>query len=76
MRHGVTVLNAPGTIDSDYRGELAVPLVNLGDEEFTITRGERIAQVVLAPVIRAHWVPVDSLSPTIRGSAGFGSTGR
>jgi dUTP diphosphatase len=75
-RHGVTVLNAPGTIDADYRGEICVLLINHGDKTFTITRGERIAQLVIAPVSRAELVPVTSLSPTARGSGGFGSTGR
>jgi dUTP pyrophosphatase len=76
VRHGVTVLNAPGTIDSDYRGELQVPLINLGQEPFRIVRGERIAQLVLAPVVRAEWVVVPSLDDTPRGTGGFGSTGR
>jgi dUTP pyrophosphatase len=75
-RHGVTVLNAPGTIDSDYRGEVKVILINLGDEPFTIERGDRIAQLVLCEV--AHGVEVselENLSSTSRGDAGFGSTG-
>ena len=76
VRYGVTVLNAPGTIDSDYRGELQVPLINLGDTPFTIQRGERIAQAVIAPVIRARFIPVDHLPETARGNRGFGSTGR
>jgi dUTP pyrophosphatase len=77
LRHGVTVLNAPGTIDSDYRGELAVLLVNLGTEAFTIERGVRIAQLVLAPVRRLVWVESPGgLDGTIRGGGGFGSTGR
>jgi dUTP pyrophosphatase len=76
-RHGVTVLNSPGTIDSDYRGELQVPLVNLGQEPFTVSRGERIAQIVFAPVAAAVLSPVDELPPTAsRHEAGFGSTGR
>jgi dUTP pyrophosphatase len=75
-RHGVTVLNAPGTIDADYRGEIAVLLINHGDQAFTIARGERIAQMVIAPVSRAEFVPVASLPKTARGSGGFGSTGR
>jgi dUTP pyrophosphatase len=76
-RHGVTVLNSPGTIDSDYRGELLVPLVNLGGEAFTVARGDRIAQLVLAPVSAALLHPVDELPPTgSRHTAGFGSTGR
>jgi dUTP pyrophosphatase len=75
-RHGVTVLNAPGTVDADYRGEIGVPLINHGDTPFTIRRGERIAQMVIASVIQAELVPVTILSPTERGSGGFGSTGR
>jgi dUTP pyrophosphatase len=76
VRHGVTVLNAPGTIDADYRGELQVPLINLGQQPFRVQRGDRIAQIVLAPVIRAHWVQVEALTETPRGSRGFGSTGQ
>lgn len=75
LRHGLTVANAPGTIDSDYRGEVKVLLVNLGQEPVTISRGERIAQLVFAPVTRARLVPVDTLPETARGSGGFGSTG-
>ena len=75
-RHGVTVLNAPGTIDADYRGEIQVILINHGAESFTIRRGERIAQMVIAPVVQARLNPVDSLPDTGRGSGGFGSTGR
>lgn len=75
-RHGVTVLNAPGTIDADYRGEICVLLINHGSEAFTIRRGERIAQMVIAPVARAELIVVTSLSTTERGSGGFGSTGR
>ncbi|HEY6022796.1 MAG TPA: dUTP diphosphatase [Pseudolabrys sp.] len=74
-RHGLTVLNAPGTIDADYRGEIQVLLVNLGTESMTITRGMRVAQMVIAPVARAHIVDVASLDETSRGSGGFGSTG-
>jgi dUTP pyrophosphatase len=73
--HGVTVLNAPGTIDADYRGEVAVLLVNLGTESFVIRRGMRIAQLVVAPVARAVLRPVPALAPTARGAGGFGSTG-
>ena len=73
--HGVTVLNSPGTIDADYRGEIIVLLVNLGDAPFTIRRGERIAQMVIAPVVRAELVSMASLSETGRGGGGFGSTG-
>ena len=75
-KHGVTVLNSPGTIDADYRGEIAVLLINHGQAAFTILRGERIAQMVIAPVAQAGLVPVPSLSPTERGAGGFGSTGR
>lgn len=75
-KHGLTCLNTPGTIDSDYRGEIKVILVNLGQETFTIQRGERIAQLVLAPVTRLAWQAVDSLDETERGAGGFGSTGR
>ena len=74
-RHGLTVLNSPGTIDADYRGEIQVLLVNLGNESVTITRGMRIAQLVIAPVARAHIVEAASLDETSRGSGGFGSTG-
>ncbi len=74
-RHGVTVLNAPGTIDADYRGEVQVLLVNLGAEPFTVTRGMRIAQLIVAPVLRAKVVDSFHLSTTGRGSGGFGSTG-
>jgi len=75
-KHGVTVLNAPGTIDADYRGEVAVLLINHGSAAFTIRRGERIAQMVIAPVTQAELVSVIALSPTMRGTGGFGSTGR
>ncbi len=75
-RHGVTVLNAPGTVDADYRGEIGVPLINHSDVPFTVRRGERIAQMVIAPVVQAELAPVTMLSPTARGSGGFGSTGR
>ncbi|WP_321488299.1 dUTP diphosphatase [uncultured Hyphomonas sp.] len=75
-KHGLTCLNTPGTIDSDYRGEIKVILVNLGQEAFTIQRGERIAQLVLAPVTRLAWQSVESLDETERGAGGFGSTGR
>ena len=76
IRHGLTLLNGPGTIDSDYRGEIQVILGNLGSEPVTITRGERIAQLVIAPVARARWEPVDELPATPRDAGGFGSTGR
>lgn len=75
-RHGVTVLNSPGTIDADYRGEIGVILINHGEAPFTIRRGERIAQMVIAPVVQAQLVSVVTLSATERGSGGFGSTGR
>jgi dUTP pyrophosphatase len=75
-KHGVTVLNAPGTVDADYRGEIAVLLINHGLAPFIIRRGERIAQMVVAPVVRADFVAVAALSSTDRGSGGFGSTGR
>ncbi|OJU26584.1 MAG: deoxyuridine 5'-triphosphate nucleotidohydrolase [Nitrobacter sp. 62-13] len=75
-RHGVTVLNTPGTVDADYRGEINVLLVNLGQEAFTIRRGERIAQMIVAPVTRVELARADSLPATTRGSGGFGSTGR
>ena len=76
VRHGVTVLNAPGTIDCDYRGEVKVPLINHGQEEFVIARGDRIAQMVIAPVIRIGWAETDRLGETPRGTGGFGSSGR
>ena len=76
MKHGITCLNTPGTIDSDYRGEVKVILANLGQEPFEIRRGERIAQLVPAPVLRADFVEASELSDTQRGSGGFGSTGR
>jgi dUTP pyrophosphatase len=75
-KHGVTVLNAPGTVDADYRGEVGVLLINHGEAPFTIRRGERIAQMVIAPVTRAELVAVPQLSSTERGGGGFGSTGR
>lgn len=75
-RHGVTVLNSPGTIDADYRGEVSVLLVNLGQEPFTIRRGERIAQLVIAPVQQAKLTVALELSTTSRGAGGYGSTGR
>jgi dUTP pyrophosphatase len=75
-RHGVTVLNAPGTVDADYRGEIGVLLINHGDAPFAIRRGERIAQMVIASVARAELVAAVTLSVTERGSGGFGSTGR
>lgn len=74
-RHGVTVLNAPGTVDADYRGEIQVILVNLGPEPFVVQRGMRIAQLVIAPILRAKISESRQLDPTTRGSGGFGSTG-
>ncbi|MFD1697442.1 dUTP diphosphatase [Roseibium aestuarii] len=74
-KNGVTVLNTPGTIDADYRGEVKVILINLGDEPFVIERGSRIAQMVIAPVLQAEIVEVEELSETARGTGGFGSTG-
>ena len=76
LKHGVTCLNTPGTIDSDYRGEVKVILANLGDAPFTVTRGDRIAQLVPAPVLHATLDEVESLDATARGIGGFGSTGR
>lgn len=72
---GITCLNTPGTIDADYRGEVKVILINHGPEAFTIRRGDRIAQLVIAPVVQARWAEVDSLDETVRGAGGFGSTG-
>jgi dUTP pyrophosphatase len=76
LRAGVTCLNTPGTIDADYRGEVKVILVNLGEADFTIRRGDRIAQLVIAPVTSAAWNEVQTLDATARGEGGFGSTGR
>jgi dUTP pyrophosphatase len=76
LRHGIGMVNAPGTIDSDYRGVIKVILVNHGDEPFTISRGERIAQMVVAPVVRVKWIRQDDLPDTARGDGGFGHTGR
>jgi len=75
LHHGVTVLNTPGTIDSDYRGEVCVLLINLGSRPFEIVRGQRIAQMVIAPVAQARIMEVDTLGTTSRGAGGFGSTG-
>lgn len=75
LKHGITVPNTPGTIDSDYRGELKVILINHGTEPFEIRRGDRVAQLVLAPVTRASWLEVNDLDETVRGQGGFGSTG-
>ena len=75
LKHGVTVLNSPGTIDADYRGEIKVILINLGAENFAIQRGDRIAQTIIAPVAHVEIEPVDTLDDTGRGESGFGSTG-
>ncbi len=76
LNHGITCLNSPGTIDSDYRGEIKVILANLGDSDVAINRGDRIAQLVIAPVQRAHFAEVSELADTVRGEGGFGSTGK
>jgi dUTP pyrophosphatase len=75
LKHGVTVLNAPGTVDADYRGEVGVILINLGQEPFSVTRGMRIAQMIIAPYTQARWEPVAALEESARGTGGFGSTG-
>ena len=75
LKHGITCLNSPGTIDADYRGEIKIMLINLGGEPFVITRGMRIAQMVVAPYIQVAFAPTDILPPTERGAGGFGSTG-
>lgn len=75
LRNGITVLNSPGTVDADYRGEVGVILVNLGREPYEIARGDRIAQMVVAPVTRVGWTEVDALPESERGAGGFGSTG-
>ncbi len=75
IKHGITMLNSPGTIDCDYRGEIKVIVINLGDKDYILKRGERIAQMVFAPVSRAHLIEVDRLGDTLRGSGGFGHTG-
>ncbi len=75
FKHGISLVNTPGTIDADYRGEIKVLLINLGPEPFTVTRGMRIAQMVIAPVSRAQWQQVESLETTVRSEGGFGSTG-
>jgi dUTP pyrophosphatase len=76
LKHGITLPNTPGTIDEDYRGEISVIVLNAGEEDFVITRGMRIAQAVLAPVVRAQWHETESLDETPRGAGGFGSTGQ
>jgi len=75
LKVGVTVLNSPGTIDADYRGEIGVVLINLGDSPCTVRRGDRIAQLVVAPIVRAAWQVTDQLPPSERAAGGFGSTG-
>ncbi len=75
LRHGIVLANSPGTVDEDFRGELQVIVLNAGGEAFAITRGMRIAQAILAPVVRASWHETDVLEPTARGAGGFGSTG-
>ena len=75
LKAGVTVLNSPGTIDADYRGEIGVVLINLGDSPYTVRRGDRIAQLVVAPIARAAWQVTDQLPPSERAAGGFGSTG-
>lgn len=75
LKHGITCLNTPGTIDSDYRGEVKVILANLGEDDFIITKGDRIAQIVVAPVTQGEMIEVDTLDETARGTGGFGSTG-
>ncbi len=75
-KNGVTVLNTPGTIDSDYRGEMKIILINLGTEDFSVNNGDRIAQIIVAPVIQGNFVPAVDLNETERGSGGFGSTGK
>ena len=76
LRHGILIPNAPGTIDADYRGEIQVILMNAGGADFEIARGDRIAQLIVAPVVRPEWVEVESLDETARGDGGFGHTGR
>ena len=75
IKHGITLINSPGTVDSDYRGELFCPLVNLSDQPFTIERGMRIAQIIIAPVTSVKWDEVENLAATSRGAGGFGHTG-
>ena len=76
LRHGLSMPNAPGTLDADYRGEVQVPLINLGRHPYTVERGQRIAQMIVAPVTRAEWIEVETLDDTARGEGGFGHTGR
>ena len=76
IKKGITVLNSPGTIDADYRGEIGVILINLSEDDFVVTDGERIAQMVVAPYTKVQWLDVEELSITERGEGGFGSTGK
>ena len=76
LRHGILIPNSPGTIDADYRGEIQVILMNAGEADFEVARGDRIAQLIVAPVVRPEWVEVDQLESTERGEGGFGHTGR
>ncbi|MEM9486498.1 MAG: dUTP diphosphatase, partial [Cyanobacteria bacterium P01_F01_bin.116] len=76
LKHGVTVLNTPGTVDAGYRGEIKVILINLGSSVFEISRGQRIAQIVIAPIVRAEFTLVETLGDSPRGEGGFGSTGK
>lgn len=76
LKHGIGILNSPGTIDADYRGEVRIILTNFGTEEFVIGRGDRIAQMIIAPYVRARWEEVEALDETARGAGGFGHTGR
>ncbi len=76
VKFGITVLNSPGTIDADYRGEIKVPLINLGEEDFKIERGDRIAQMIVAPVVRVELISTPALDDTARGTGGFGSSGK
>ncbi len=75
LKHGIGIINSPGTIDADYRGEILVPLINLGQEPLRLERGLRMAQLVIAPVLRIHWAEVSQLPDTVRGTGGFGHTG-
>jgi dUTP pyrophosphatase len=76
IKHGISLLNSPGTIDADYRGEIRIIMANLGRDPFTVQRGDRIAQLIVAPVTRVSWQPVSELDATVRGDGGFGHTGR
>ncbi|MGA1583154.1 MAG: dUTP diphosphatase [Saprospiraceae bacterium] len=76
LRHGLSVVNTPGTIDSDYRGEIGIPMINISQEAQTISPGDRVAQMVVAPVVQVTWKPVTQLNDSSRGTGGFGSTGR